>query len=41
MLLYRILTVLVIAPLFFWVNLYASDAWFNLLLAGAGGAGRT
>ena len=30
MLLYRILTVLVIAPLFFWVNLYASDAWFNL-----------
>jgi len=29
MLLYRILTVLVIAPLFFWVNLYADDVWFN------------
>ena len=30
MLLYRILTVLVVAPLFFWVNLYADDVWFNL-----------
>ena len=29
MLLYRILTVLVIAPLFFWVNLYANTFWFN------------
>ena len=29
MLLYRILTVLVIAPLFFWVNFYADDIWFN------------
>ena len=29
MLLYRILTVLVIAPLFFWVNLYADTFWFN------------
>ncbi|MDO4643791.1 MAG: CDP-archaeol synthase [Cardiobacteriaceae bacterium] len=30
MLLHRILTVLVIAPLFFWVLLYANDACFNL-----------
>ena len=30
MLLYRILTVLVIAPLFFWINLYADAVWFNL-----------